>query len=213
MLGLKGVGLHKPISFNWIAVLYTWNLGDIIIQLYFHKNFSTKRVDTLKFCNPRQLCWNWYCDLIKKYCYIFKTPPLTSWHLGRTEYVNSISFRNRIAGNCPTAHLKPQTHRPFKQTIPNKQTVQVKCSFKHFIFKSTGSTFFQQDKRWLYTWTSPDGQHQNRTDYILCSHKQRSSTQSAKTRPGADSIINSLLPNSDLNWRKWGKPLGHSGMT
>ena len=26
-------------------------------------------------------------------------------------------------------------------------------------------------------------------------------------------IMNSLLPNSDLNWRKWGKPLDKSGMT
>ena len=26
-------------------------------------------------------------------------------------------------------------------------------------------------------------------------------------------IMNSLLPNSDLNWRKWGKLLDHSGMT
>ena len=26
-------------------------------------------------------------------------------------------------------------------------------------------------------------------------------------------IMNSLLPNSDLKWRKWGKPLDHSGMT
>ena len=26
-------------------------------------------------------------------------------------------------------------------------------------------------------------------------------------------IMNSILPNSDLNWRKWGKPLDHSGMT
>ena len=26
-------------------------------------------------------------------------------------------------------------------------------------------------------------------------------------------IMNSLLPNSDLNWRKWRKPLDHSGMT
>ena len=26
-------------------------------------------------------------------------------------------------------------------------------------------------------------------------------------------IMNSLLPISDLNWRKWGKPLNHSGMT
>ena len=36
------------------------------------------------------------------------------------------------------------------------------------------------------TWTSPDGRHQNQTDYILCSQRWRSSTQSAKTRPGAD---------------------------
>ena len=28
---------------------------------------------------------------------------------------------------------------------------------------------FQQHKTRLYTWTSPDGQHQNQTDYILCS--------------------------------------------
>ena len=26
-------------------------------------------------------------------------------------------------------------------------------------------------------------------------------------------IMNSLLPNSDLNWRKWGKPLDDLGMT
>ena len=26
-------------------------------------------------------------------------------------------------------------------------------------------------------------------------------------------IMNSLLPNSDSNGRKWGKPLDHSGMT
>ena len=28
-----------------------------------------------------------------------------------------------------------------------------------------------------------------------------------------DQIMNPLLPNSDLNSRKWGKPLDHSGMT
>ena len=28
-----------------------------------------------------------------------------------------------------------------------------------------------------------------------------------------DQIMNSLLPNSDLNSRKWGKPLDHSDMT
>ena len=45
---------------------------------------------------------------------------------------------------------------------------------------------FQQHKRRLYTWTSPDGRHRNQIDYILCSQRWRSSIQSAKTRPGAD---------------------------
>ena len=49
----------------------------------------------------------------------------------------------------------------------------------------TANTLFQQHKRRLYTWTSPDGQHQNQIDY-LCSQRWRSSIQSAKTRPGAD---------------------------
>ena len=48
------------------------------------------------------------------------------------------------------------------------------------------NTLFQQHNRRLYTWTSPDGQHQNQIDYILCSQRWRSSIQSAKTRPGAD---------------------------
>ena len=49
------------------------------------------------------------------------------------------------------------------------------------------NTLFQQHKRRLYTWSSPDGQHRNQTDYILCSQRWRSSIQLAKTRPGADS--------------------------
>ena len=38
------------------------------------------------------------------------------------------------------------------------------------------NTLFQQHKRRLYTWTSPDVQHQNQIDYILCSQRWRSST-------------------------------------
>ena len=48
------------------------------------------------------------------------------------------------------------------------------------------NTFFQQHKRRLYTWTSPDGQHPNQIDYILCSQRWRRSIQSAKTRLGAE---------------------------
>ena len=42
------------------------------------------------------------------------------------------------------------------------------------------STLFQQHKRRFYTWISPDGQHQNETDYILCSQKWRSSYSQQK---------------------------------
>ena len=48
------------------------------------------------------------------------------------------------------------------------------------------NTLFQQHKRRLYTWTSPDGQYRNQIDYILCSQKWKRSIQSAKTRLGAD---------------------------
>ena len=47
-------------------------------------------------------------------------------------------------------------------------------------------TLFQQHKKWLYTWTSPNGQYRNQIGYILCSWRWRSCIQSAKTRPGAD---------------------------
>ena len=50
------------------------------------------------------------------------------------------------------------------------------------------NTLFKQHKTRLYTWTSPDGQHQNQIDYILCSQRWRSSIQSTKTRPGADCV-------------------------
>ena len=48
------------------------------------------------------------------------------------------------------------------------------------------NTLFQQHKRRLYTWTSPDGQHRNQIDYIICSQRWRSFIQSGKTRSEAD---------------------------
>ena len=69
------------------------------------------------------------------------------------------------------------------------------------------NTLFQQHKRRLYTWTSPDGQHWNQIDYILCSQRWRSSIQSAKTRPGADcgSDHKVLIAKLRLNLKKVGK--------
>ena len=45
---------------------------------------------------------------------------------------------------------------------------------KEFCHENTlviANTHFQQRKRRLYPWTSPDGQHQNQIDYILCSQR------------------------------------------
>ena len=69
------------------------------------------------------------------------------------------------------------------------------------------STLFQEHKRRLYTWTLPDSQHQNQTDYIICSQRWRSSTQSAKTRLGVDcgSDHEPLIAKFRLKLKKVGK--------
>ena len=47
------------------------------------------------------------------------------------------------------------------------------------------NTLFQQRKRRFYISTSPDGQHQNQIDYILCSQRWRSSIQLEKKKTGS----------------------------
>ena len=69
------------------------------------------------------------------------------------------------------------------------------------------NSLFQQHKRRLYTWTSPDGQHRNQTNYILCSQRWRSSIQSAKTRlgTGCGSDHELLIAKFRLKLKKVGK--------
>ena len=66
---------------------------------------------------------------------------------------------------------------------------------------------FQQHKRQLKTWTSPDGQYWNQVDYILCSQRWRNTIQSAKTRTGADcgSDHELLIAKFRLKLKKVGK--------
>ena len=73
----------------------------------------------------------------------------------------------------------------------------------------------KQDKRRLYTWTSPDGQYCNQIDYILFSPRWRNSIQSAKERLGADccSEYEHIIAKFRLKLRNVGKPLDHLGMT
>ena len=66
------------------------------------------------------------------------------------------------------------------------------------------NTLCQKHKRRLYTWISPDGQHRNQIDYILCSQRWRSSIQSTKTRPGDDYSLDHelLIPKFRLKLKK-----------
>ena len=69
------------------------------------------------------------------------------------------------------------------------------------------NTLFQQYKRILYMWLSPDSQYQNHIDYILCSQRWRSSIQSAKVRLGVDcgSDHELLIAKYRLKLKKAGK--------
>ena len=69
------------------------------------------------------------------------------------------------------------------------------------------NTLFQQHKRRLYTRPSPDGQHRNQNDFILCSQRWRRPIQSTKTRQGTDcgSDHGLLIDKFRLKLKKVGK--------
>ena len=77
------------------------------------------------------------------------------------------------------------------------------------------NALFQQHKRRLSTWTSPDGQPKFRLILFFAAKDGEAlySQQKQDWELTVAQIMNSLLPNSDLNRRKWGKPLDHSDMT
>ena len=63
------------------------------------------------------------------------------------------------------------------------------------------NTLFQQHMRRLYTWTSPDGQHQIRLILFFAAKDGDTlySPQKQDWELTVAQIMNSLLPNSDLN--------------
>ena len=63
------------------------------------------------------------------------------------------------------------------------------------------NTPFQQHKRRLYTWISPDGQYYNQTDIFFAAKDGETlfSQQKQDRELTVAQIMNSLLPNSDLN--------------
>ena len=125
-------------------------------------------------------------------------------------------FRTNTPKRCPFiigdwnakvgSQETPGITNKFGLGIPN-ETGQRLIEFCQENSLVIANTLFQQHKRRLYTWTSPDGQHQNQTDCILCSQRWRSSIQSTKTRAGADcgSDHELLIAKFRLKLKKVGK--------
>ena len=83
--------------------------------------------------------------------------------------------------------------------VESQETPGVRCKFGLGVQSEAGqriiqfcqgntlvlaNTLFQQHKRIFYTWTSPDSQHQNQINYILCSQRWRNYTVS-KNKTGS----------------------------
>ena len=48
------------------------------------------------------------------------------------------------------------------------------------------NTLFKQHRRWLYTWTSPDGNRRNQIDYFCIHERWKTSVVNKKSLLGAD---------------------------
>ena len=121
------------------------------------------------------------------------------------------SFRTNTQKRCSFHHRGLECkRRKSRDTWSDKFDLGVQNEAGHRLTKFCqentlviANTLFQQNKRRLYTWTSPDGQHQNQIDYIFCSQRWRSSIQSIKTRLGADcGSDHELIAKFRLKWKK-----------
>eukprot|EP00794_Sanderia_malayensis_P015552 gene15552-17137_t len=70
------------------------------------------------------------------------------------------------------------------------------------------NTWFQQPRRRLYTWSSPDGVTRNQIDYIMVRQRFRNCVQQVKTYPGADvgSDHNPVVMRVKIKLKKIQKP-------
>ena len=100
------------------------------------------------------------------------TPKKMSFHYRGLECKSRKSRNTRVTGKFGLAVWNEAGQRLIEYCQENTLVIE--------------NTLFQQHRRTLYTWTSPDGQYWNQIAYILCSQRMRSSIQSAKTRLGAD---------------------------
>ena len=133
---------------------------------------------------------------------------------------------------CLAAHSCPALFQPHGLWLarllclwnfPGKNTGMGCCFLLQGIFLTQGSNSrLLLSRRILYHWATWETQRHHQmvnTEirliiFFTAKDREALCSQLKQDRElTVAQIMNSLLPNSDLNWRKYRKPLDHSGMT
>jgi len=169
----------------WYAVLGCNLKNDRMISVHFQgKSFNITVIQVYALTsNTEEAEVKWFYDDLQDLLEL--TPSKTCPFHYRGLECKSRKSRNTCAAAAMTVTSVVSVTGKFGLGVQNKagQRLIEFCQENALVITNT---LFQQHKRRLNTWTSPDGQHRNQIDYILCSQRWRSSMQSAKTRPGAD---------------------------
>ena len=125
-----------------------------------------------------------------------------SFHHRGLEYKNMKSrdtWNNRKVWPWSTKQRKAKANRVLPREQPGHS--------KHPLLTTREKTLHMDITRWLTSksdWLYSLQPKMEKLDTVNIKQDQELTTAR---------IMNSLLPNSDINWRKYGKPLDHSGMT
>ena len=192
----------SELKWMWIGI---FNSDDHYIyccgQEFLRRNGVALRVNKSRKCNTwlqSQKCQNGLGSLPRQTIQHHSNPSLCPNHRHQKSWNWAVLWRLTRPFRTNTKKICPFCHRGWNAKVRSQEIPGVTGKFGLGVQNKAGkrlteifqenslviaNTLFQQHKRWLYTWTSPDGQY--RFDYILYSLRWRSSIQSAKARPGA----------------------------
>ena len=91
---------------------------------------------------------------------------------------------------------KSNTYGPWSTNEARQRLIEL-CQENSLVI---ANTLFQQHKGRFYTWTSPDSQHRNLIIFFAAKDGEALYSQQKQDQElSVAQIINTLLPNSDLN--------------
>ena len=182
---------------------------------------------------PKKMSFSSYCS-VPKLCPTFcsstdySTPTFSVLQhcqkLLRFMSIESVMLANHLTLYHPLSTIRELNAKGGSQEIPGKtgkfalevqhESGQRLTKFSQENMWVIVNTLFQQPKKWLYTWTPPDVQYRNLVMFLEAKvEKLYTVSEKQDMELAMAQIMSSLLQNPGLYWIKWGKPLGHSGMS